>query len=72
MKPARKRQLVDELRSVSKVSTRRACSTLQVDRALYLYKSRRGEQAYLKASIKEIARDADALWLPAHSCAAAA
>jgi putative transposase len=55
VRPARKRQLVDELRSVWKVSTRRACSTLKIDRALYVYKSRRGEQADLKARIKEIA-----------------
>lgn len=55
MRPARKRQLVDELRSVWKVSTRRACSTLKIDRALYVYKSKRGEQADLKARIKEIA-----------------
>ena len=38
-----------------KVSTRRACPTLKIDRALYVYKSRRGEQADLKARIKEIA-----------------
>lgn len=72
MRPARKRQLVDELRSVWKVSTRRACSTLKVDRALYVYKSRRGEQADLKARIKEIAETRMRYWLSAHSCAAAA
>jgi putative transposase len=55
VRPARKRQLVDELRSLWKVSTRHACSTLKVDRALYVHKSRRGEQADLKARIKEIA-----------------
>jgi len=42
------------VRSVWKVSTRRACSTLRVDRALYVYKSKRGDQAALKARIKDI------------------
>lgn len=53
-------------------SQRRACSTLKVDRALYVYKSRRGEQADLKARIKEIAETRMRYWLSAHSCAAAA
>ena len=33
---------------------RRACQVLRVDRSLYTYKSRRGEQAGLKQRIKEI------------------
>ena len=37
-----------------KVSTRRACSALQIDRSLYVYKSKRGEQAELKLRIKDI------------------
>jgi putative transposase len=37
------------------VSIRRACSALRVDRALYVYKSKRGGQADLKQRIKEIA-----------------
>jgi putative transposase len=49
-----KRGLVDQLRGEWKVSIRRACSTLRVDRALYVYKSRRGTQAELKHRIKEI------------------
>ena len=42
------------MRSVWKVSTRRACSTLRIDRALYVYKSKRGDQAALKGRIKDI------------------
>ena len=37
-----------------KVSIRRACSTLRIDRALYVYKSKRGDQADLKQRIKSI------------------
>lgn len=42
------------MRSDWKVSIRRACSTLRIDRALYVYKSRRGDQAALKSRIKDI------------------
>ncbi|MGY4592780.1 transposase InsO family protein [Bradyrhizobium sp. GM22.5] len=42
------------MRSDWKVSIRRACSTLRIDRALYVYKSKRGDQAALKNRIKEI------------------
>ena len=54
MRPGRKRELVDKLRSDWKVSIRRACSTLRIDRALYVYKSKRGDQADLKHRIKGI------------------
>jgi putative transposase len=54
VRPGRKRELVDKLRSDWKVSIRRACSTLRVDRALYVYKSKRGDQADLKHRIKGI------------------
>lgn len=37
-----------------KVSIRRACSVLKIDRSLYVYKSRRGEQAELKLKIRDI------------------
>ena len=36
------------------MSIRRACSTLRIDQALYVYKSKRGGQADLKQRIKEI------------------
>jgi putative transposase len=36
------------------VSIRRACATLRIDRALYVYKSKRNDQAALKQRIKEI------------------
>lgn len=36
------------------MSVRKACDTLRIDRSLYTYKSRRGEQAGLKQRIKEI------------------
>jgi putative transposase len=45
---------VDGLRSDWKVSTRRACVTLRIDRSLYIYRSKRGTQAELKQRIKEI------------------
>ncbi|PTM52204.1 putative transposase [Phreatobacter oligotrophus] len=54
MRPARKRELVDKVRSDWKVSARRACATLRIDRGLYVYKSKRGTQAELKQRIKEI------------------
>ncbi|ADY66357.1 IS3 family transposase [Agrobacterium tumefaciens] len=47
-----RRKLVDRLKVDWKVSIRRACSVLKVDRSLYVYKSRRGEQAELKLKIK--------------------
>ena len=54
LKPARRRRLVDEVRENWKVSVRKACHALRIDRSLYTYKSRRGEQAPLKQRIKEI------------------
>ena len=42
------------MRADWKVSIRRACATFLIDTSLYFYKSRRGEQAELKARIKEI------------------
>ena len=54
MRPARKRELVDHIRSDWKVSARRACDTLRVERSLYAYKSKRGDQASLKLKIKDI------------------
>ena len=36
------------------MSIRRACSALHVDRSLYVYKSKRGDQAALKHRIKDI------------------
>ena len=55
MKPARKRQLVDEVRPVWRVSIRRACRALPVDRSSYHYRSKRSGQAVLTKRIKEIA-----------------
>ena len=49
------RQKSDGVRSDWKVSVRRACSALRIDRALYVYKSKRGGQADLKLRIKQIA-----------------
>ena len=42
------------MREAWKVSVRKACEALRIDRSLYNYKSRRGEQAGLKQRIKEI------------------
>src|SRR5690606_24623353 len=54
LRPARRRQLVDQVRETWKASVRRACDVLRTDRSLYTYKSRRGDQAALKQRIKEI------------------
>lgn len=54
LRPARRRQLVDQVREAWKVLVRKACEALRIDRSLYTYKSRRGEQAGLKQRIKEI------------------
>lgn len=54
LRPARQREFVDKLRGEWKVSIRRACSALRIDRALYVYKSKRGDQADLKQRIKGI------------------
>lgn len=48
------RALVDTIKSDWKVSVQRACSVLKIDRSLYVYKSRRGEQAELKVGNKNI------------------
>jgi putative transposase len=36
------------------VSVRQACATLRIDRSLYVYKSKRGDQAHLKHRIRDI------------------
>ena len=55
MRPARKRELVDDVRRAWRVSIRRACRNLCVDTSSYHYKSRRPSQASLKERIKAIA-----------------
>jgi putative transposase len=55
MRPARQRELVDDVRTIWQVSIRRACHNLCVDTSSYHYKSRRPSQASLKQRIKEIA-----------------
>ena len=54
LRPARKRQLVAQLRSDWKVSARRAYATLRVARSLYICKSRRDDQADLKVKMRDI------------------
>lgn len=46
---------MDDVRRIWRVSIRHACRTLEVERSLYHYKSRRPSQANLKQRIKEIA-----------------
>lgn len=55
MRPARKRELIDDVRAIWKVSIRRACSAFRFDTSSYHYKSRRPPQASLRERIKEIA-----------------
>lgn len=68
MRPARKRKLVDTIKADWKVSIRRACAVLKIDRSLYVYKSKRSEQAELKLKIRDIYMpDTGAVWLPSCS-----
>ena len=46
--------MVDEVKAAWKVSVRKACAVLRIDRSLYTYKPCRGDQAGLKKRIKEI------------------
>lgn len=55
MKPARLRQLADELRERFKVSARRACRTIRLHKSVYQYRPKRDEQLPLRHRIKEIA-----------------
>jgi len=54
LRPARKHKLVDTIKADWKVSIRRACSVLKIDRSPYVYKSRRGNQAELKLKTRDI------------------
>ena len=47
---------MDDVRASWKISIRRACAALKIERSLYSYQSRRGNQADLKQRIKEIAQ----------------
>src|SRR4051812_34187803 len=71
MKPARQRQMVDHARWTWRVSIRRACRALPVERSTYHYRSRRAGQAQLTETDQGDRGDPRALWLSAHSCAAA-
>jgi putative transposase len=55
MKPARRREVVDQVRATWQVSIRRACSVLRAERSSYHYKGKRRPQAVLMKRIKEIA-----------------
>jgi putative transposase len=50
----RKHELVDAMRRAWEVSIRRACLVIELDTSTYHYRSRRPDQAGLKARIKEI------------------
>ena len=54
MRSARRWLLVDKLRGEWKVSTRRACSVLNIEGLRYVYNARRGGQAELKRRIEDI------------------
>ena len=54
MRPGRKGELVDAVRREWDVSIRRACRVIEMDTSTYHYRSRRPDQAGLKARIKEI------------------
>jgi putative transposase len=55
MRPARKREMVDHVRAAWRVSIRRACRAVPVDRSTYHYRSKRAGQAPLSKRIQEIA-----------------
>ena len=55
LRPARRRELVDDLRSIWGISIRRACGVLLAQRSSYHYRSHGDDQADLKKRIKEIA-----------------
>lgn len=55
LRPDRRRQLVDDVRSTWQVSIRRACGVLRAERSSYHYRGRRADQADLKKRMKEIA-----------------
>jgi putative transposase len=55
LRPAQERELVDHVRTCFRVGTRRACRVLALHRSMYLYRSRRPEQAVLRKRIREIA-----------------
>jgi putative transposase len=53
--PAVRREAVAQVRVAFEVSERRACSALGVDRALVRYRSRRPDDANLRARLRELA-----------------
>jgi putative transposase len=55
LRPDRRRELVDDVRSTWQVSIRRACSVLRAERSSYHYRGKGADQADLKQRIKEIA-----------------
>jgi putative transposase len=56
LRPTARRELVDRVIATWQVSVRRACRALRIDRPMYLYKPRTGDQADLKQRITEIAQ----------------
>ena len=55
MKPARRRQVIEHVQALWRVSVRRACETFMAARSTFYYHPRRDEQAALWKRIKEIA-----------------
>ncbi len=55
MRPARRREAVDQVRATWQVSIRRAYSVLQAERSSDHYRGKRRPQAVLSKRIKEIA-----------------
>ncbi len=55
LKPARRRQLMDDVRSAWEVSIRRACAVIRMEPSTYHYRGKRRSQAALIGRIKEIA-----------------
>ena len=57
MTPAAKREAVAHMRTRFAVSERRACSVSEVDRVMVRYRSRRPDEAVLRARLKALAQE---------------
>ena len=55
--PAVRREAVAHLRTLFEVSERRACAALGVDRTSVRYRSRRPEDAHIRARLRELERE---------------
>ena len=55
VRPAAKRDAIAHLRTMFKMSERRACSIISADRKMIRYRSRRPDDAVLRTKLRELA-----------------